>query len=489
MRKSTMIILVLLVCCFWVSSWVAVAEETLDGHWEGAIQIAGTELIIMVNFETNEEGLKATIDIPQQGATGLALTNVRYEPSKVHFELQAGPGLAIFDGELKDGTISGDFEQSGISGTFQLKRGEAMKEEPEPEEPLPYKEEEIRFQNEDITLAGTLTLPLTSGPHPAVVLITGSGAQNRDEELFGFRPFRIIADHFTRNGIAVLRYDDRGVGGSTGDVSQSTTEDFAGDVLAAVKLLQGRSDINPRQIGLLGHSEGGIVAPLAASRSEDIAFIILMAGTGVTGEKILQAQLELIMRADGATDAGIEKALENQRRTFEAMRTGEGWDEIEARIRQEILTSLEKMSKNQREAITDVDQFVNSVVEQQLQSVQSPWFKFFLDYDPVSALEEVTIPVLALFGELDLQVPAEMNKEAIERALEETGNPDHTTIVLPKANHLFQTAETGSPSEYAILEKAFVPGFLDLIADWILERVDIAAVETGEAVCAEWLGS
>lgn len=320
-------------------------------------------------------------------------------------------------------------------------------------------------------MAGTLTIPDSAGPHPAVVLITGSGPRNRDEEFFGFKVFGVIADHLTRNGIAVLRYDDRGVGGSTGDVFKSTLDDFAGDVLAALELLKQHPDINSKQIGLIGHSEGGIIAPLVASQSNDVTFNVLIAGPGLPGDQIVRTQNELILRVGGATEAEIQRMLDLQARTIEAVATGQGWEQIEAEARHLILESVEGLPDNQRAAITDVDKFVTTVVEEQLQANQSPWFKSFIEHDPRPSLEQLTIPVLALFGELDLLVPAKMNEAAISEALGVAGNQDFSSVIFPQANHLFQVAKTGSPDEYAVLEKEFVLGFLDLITEWISERV------------------
>jgi uncharacterized protein len=340
-------------------------------------------------------------------------------------------------------------------------------------EPVPYKEEEVQIQNGKVALAGTLTLPPKAGRHPAVVMITGSGAQNRDEEIFGFKPFKIIADNLTRNGIAVLRCDDRGVGGSNGPVMEATSEDFAGDVLVQVKFLQSRPDIDSKQIGLCGHSEGGIIAPMVASHSKDVAFIILLSGTGVTGDKVLLAQGQLIGKAEGATDEELKEQAEFHHRMFDAVRTGEGWAELGIYTRNMMLKKVQGLPDEQRKALGDINQFADSEVKKQLESVKIPWFKFFLDYDPSVDLDKVTCPVLALFGEIDLQVPAEMNKEAMERALKKGGNRDYTIKVIPKANHLYQAAVTGSFSEYSTLKKEFVPGFLDLITNWVLERVKV----------------
>jgi len=450
-------------------------QQSIDGAWNGSLTVGPQTLRIAVRFTTGETGLRATIDIPQQGATGLQLQNVSYNDLRLYMELPAGPALAVFDGRQVGDSIGGAFTQSGLSGTFFLKRSSqaaaVAEEPPEPREPLPYAEEEVTFHNAAITLAGTLTLPESGAPHPAVVMITGSGPQNRDEELFGFRPFRTIADHLTRNGIAVLRYDDRGVGGSTGSVSEATTEDFARDVLAAVDFLKNRSDIDPERIGLIGHSEGGIVAPLAASMSDDVAFMVLVAGTSVSGAQILMEQGALIMRASGATEADIEQKIAFQKRTFEAIRSGDGWDELAADLEMQLRESIAEMPDSQRNVITDVDTFINTQVQAQLTALQTPWFRYFLDYDPAATLRRIDTPILALFGELDLQVPPAQNRGPLEQALRDGSHPDYTVRVLPRANHLFITATTGSPTEYATLEKEFVPEFLPLVTEWILERV------------------
>jgi pimeloyl-ACP methyl ester carboxylesterase len=448
-------------------------QQSLEGHWEGAISIQGYQLEIRVDFKADREGLNGTIDIPQQGGKGLALKNVRFEDPKVHFELPAGATVAIFDGELKEDEISGSFNQGPATGTFSLKRGAALKAAPAAEEAVPYKQEEVHFTNGNVSLAGTLTLPASGAPFPAVVLITGSGAHNRDEDILGFKIFRVIADHLTRNGIAVLRYDDRGVGGSTGNKSQATTADFAEDVLAGVQLLKARSDIDPKHIGLCGHSEGGIVAPIAASRSKDIAFIVLMSTMGVTGEKILVSQAEAIGRAEGASAEDMKKHAELQKRIFQVVRGGSGWEELRADLRRDVLAQIEKLPPEQRKTITDPDAYAAKQVDAALVMPQSPWFKYFIDLDPAPYLEKVHCPVLALFGGLDTQVPEAENKQAIVAALEKGGNHDYSVQVFPKANHLYVTAVTGSPKEYASLKKEFVPGFLDLITLWIRTKTGL----------------
>ncbi|MBN2518764.1 MAG: alpha/beta fold hydrolase [Candidatus Altiarchaeota archaeon] len=449
-----------------VDYWTAgecppVNQQSLTGHWEGSLYILGSEIGAMVDFESSDN---ATIDIPLQGVKGLVLSNVSFNPPVVHFEI--GDAGAVFEGKLSGSVISGSFKQSAVTGKFNLTKKER---EVIVEEPVPYVQEGISFQNGDVHLEGTLTLPEGEGPFPAVVLISGSGAQNRDEEVFGFKIFRLIADNLTRAGIAVLRYDDRGVGNSTGDLFNSTSEDLAMDVLAAVEFLKNRSDIDPERIGLFGHSEGGIIAPIVASESDDVSFAVLMAGTALPGDEILEAQTELLLLAENATEEEVREQQALREKINTAARAGEGWEEVEEDIRRIIKDSIDDLPPEQRESITDVDGLIDSRVAPQLMLGKSPWYKFFIDYDPRPALRELKIPVLALFGELDLQVPAEMNRVEMEKALE---NKDATIVIFPKANHLFQEADTGGLSEYSILEKDFVPGFLDLVTGWILEHME-----------------
>lgn len=446
------------------------AQESVEGSWTGAILVLGGALGMSVHFARNDSGLTATMDIPQQGAAKLPLRNVRFEPPTVHFELLGGPGLAVFDGELSGDSIGGSFAQSGVNGTFWLRPAAAATAEPVPAAPPPYREEEVGFANGDVTLAGTLTLPDSPGPHPAVVLITGSGPQNRDEEIFGFKPFRLIADHLTRRGIAVLRYDDRGVGGSSGSVQTATSDDFAGDALAGVALLRARPEIKHDAVGLVGHSEGALVAPIAAGRSTDVAFIVLLAGTAVPGDQILLAQGELILKANGATPEQLERQRRLQLGIFAAIRADTGWDAVLQEIEAQIRESIDALPPEQRDRISDLDTFVQTRAQQQIVGVRGPWFRFFLDFDPATALRGVTVPVLAVFGENDLQVPAPLNVGPLEQALAAAGNRDYTVRVLPGTNHLFQASETGNPNEYASLKKEFASGFLELLSDWIRER-------------------
>jgi pimeloyl-ACP methyl ester carboxylesterase len=441
------------------------AQSQLDGRWQGAIEIQGISLTIEVTFTTAPQGLAAAIDIPQQGAKALALRNVSFVPPKVHFELPAGPGLAVFEGTLKDDTINGTFQQGPAAGTFAIRRGPAAPAPPA--EPLPYETDEVVIKNGDVTLGGTLSLPANGAPSPALVFITGSGAQDRDEDVLGFKVFKILADHLTRNGFAVLRLDDRGVGKSTGNLAKSTSEDFAGDALAAVAYLKTHKGIDPARIGLLGHSEGGLVAPLAATRSRDVAFIVLMSGPSLTGERIMLEQNYLVLRAEGAPEADIKENGEIQRMLFAAVKTDQGWDEVDAAIRRSLLARIARMTAEERKGIPDAEAVAAQRAAAQIAGYKTLWFKYFLTYDPAPVLAKVICPVLALFGEKDVQVPAEMNRKEMVAAFERGGNKAAVTKIIAGANHLYQAAKTGGVGEYASLPKAFAPEFLDTLIVWL----------------------
>jgi hypothetical protein len=448
----------------------AFAQPSVAGRWEGAISVMGQDLGIVVVFTDVGAAMTASIDIPQQGVRGIPLRNVRATAGRVHFELPAGPGLGVFEGTVAGDVMSGGFTQGSAKGTFEIRRGAA----PKPEPPPPYRQEEVTILNGPIVLAGTLTAPATPGAHPAVVLITGSGPQNRDEEVFGVKPFRMIADHLTRAGIAVLRCDDRGVGGSTGSVPKSTTADFAEDVLAQVRYLEARPDIDKAHIGLLGHSEGGLVAPMAAAASKSVAFIILMSGPALTGEKIMLAQAELIAAAERLPEEQVRANADLQRMMFAAVRSGTGWEAAFEAGEKLTLAAIARLPEEQRKMMGDPRTVARQQIAAQVTSMRSPWFKFFLDYDPAPTLAKVQVPVLALFGGKDLQVPAEPNRRTMEEVFAKSGLKDYRLVVMPGANHLYQEAATGSVSEYAKLKKEFLPGFLDLLTTWIGERAGLA---------------
>ena len=435
----------------------AVAAQSEQIRWKGLL--AG-RLEFFVTFTPADGGYTATIDIPAQGLSGGELTDVVHTDEEIAFRLPiAPPSGAVFKATREAGgtTASGTIEQGGRQFPITMEimeEGAAAGPSPRPQTPappFPYTEREASYSNpaDGTQLAGTLTIPQGDGPFPATLLITGSGAQNRDEEILGHKPFLVIADHLTRNGIVVLRVDDRGVGGSTGDVATSTSQDFAGDVLAGVAFLARQPEIDANQIGLIGHSEGGIVAPIAASRSDAVAFIVLLAGTGISGAELMAMQLAGIQRSIGRPEDNIELQMAAQRKVFDAVLSGAGRGAVRAAVAELTTIQVAALPAAQRPSEAELQPAIDAETDQ----ILGAWWQFFLSYDPGDALREVTCPVLALNGSLDLQVPSGPNLEAIRAALVEAGNRDVTIEELEGLNHLFQSATTGSPAEYAVIDR------------------------------------
>jgi uncharacterized protein len=442
--------------------------QDLTGLWLGALKAGPGTLRIALHINQAPGGLTGTMDSLDQGASGIPMSNVSRRGNTVKFEVPAAMGS--YEGTLsQDGTeISGTWTQHGASLPLTFKRTGKLpefKRPREPKRPFPYDEEEITYENRKagVKFAGTLTLPRSAGPHPAVLLITGSGPQNRDEELLGHKPFLILADHLTRQGIAVARVDDRGVGGSTGKETQATTEDFVADVLAGVAFLKTRKEINPRRIGLIGHSEGGLIAPMAAAQSSDVAFIVMMAGPGVRGDKLLEVQAYKVPISSGASEKMAAANREISRLMVQAVES----EKEEAAVLKRFREGADKLMAGWEESRRKQAAPVIKAAEGQLKMVSSPWFRTFLALDPRPILMKVKVPVLAINGELDTQVDARQNLPAILEALEAGGNSDYTIAKLPGLNHLFQTAKTGSPVEYQQIEETMSPLALTVMAEWI----------------------
>lgn len=451
-----------------------ISEISIEGIWQGKLKIPGIELTIVFKISENPDGtLTATMDSPDQGATGIPVEEVIFIDNTLRLEVKSAGG--VFEGKVSEDflVIEGEWKQSGQTLPLTLKRVDKAVEilRPQvPKKPYPYIEKKVAYTNlkAGVKLVGILTLPSDKGVFPAVLLITGSGPQDRDETIYGHHPFLVLADYLTRQGIAVLRVDDRGVGESTGDFSQATSEDFASDVLAGVEYLKTCKEIDPKKIGLLGHSEGGLIAPIVAVKSPDVAFIVLMAGPGLTGEEILYLQGALISRAMGVSEEDIIKKRQFNEKIFSVLIEEEDSEIAEERLRQMFEEDWEKMSDEEKEQIGDSEVFL----EAQLQNLLSPWLKFFLTYDPKPTLSKVKCPVLAINGEKDFQVPPKENLSAIEEILKAGGNQSYTIKELPGLNHLFQTAQTGLPAEYVKIEETISPVALKIVGDWILEQTE-----------------
>lgn len=433
--------------------------QDITGQWNGILKVPGTQLRLVLNISKTETGYSATMDSPDQGAKGIPVTTTTFENGILKLAIPAGK--IEYEGVLSDNAvIVGNFKQMGQVFPLNLSRGVVEKtvliRPQEPVKPYPYSSEEVTFENSKagITLAGTLTLPKKEGLFPVVILVSGSGPQNRDEELLGHKPFLVLSDYLTRNGIAVLRYDDRGVGASKGVFSTGTTADFSSDAAAAVTYLSTRKDINQKKIGIVGHSEGGIIAPIVASTSKNVAFIVLLAGTGLQGDVLLLLQKALIERAEGVTEAQIEEGQNINKGAFTLVK--------KATTTEQLKTDLALYFKQNMKGALD-----NENLQSQVDQITSNWMQYFIKFDPTTALKKVKCPVLAINGAKDLQVPPAENLTAIKAALTKGGNKKVTTIILPNLNHLFQECTTGAPSEYATIEQTFSPSAMDTVLKWI----------------------
>jgi pimeloyl-ACP methyl ester carboxylesterase len=443
--------------------------------WEGKIELqAGLALRVVLHVGKDAAGkLLATFDSPDQGAKRLKVDTVALDKEKLTFEMKRI--LGRFEGTLNKGATEakGTWTQSGFKLPLTLKRTAKVTElrRPQtPKPPFPYAAVDVTYPNKagGITLAATLTVPQGKGPFPAVLLISGSGSQDRDETIFEHKPFAVLADALTRRGVAVLRIDDRGVGGTTGSPATATTEDFAGDVLAGVAFLKTRPEIDGRKIGLMGHSEGGIIAPLVATRSKDVAFIVLLAGTGLPGEEIIRLQSRAIGLAmvgnDKDKQAALLKQLEYNKRLMAVAKMETDETKADAKMKAIIGEMKASLSEKERKELGEAEGLLDS----ELKSLRTPWFRYFLTYDPRPALTKVHCPVLAVIGEKDLQVPPKENLAEIEKALKQGGNTHVTVKQLAGVNHLFQTCKTGVPSEYTQIEETIAPSALKEIGDWIV---------------------
>ncbi len=449
------------------------AHHTLAGPWEGYIEIQDSQLTIRTRFEqAGDTAWTGEIDIPQQGASGLSLVDITAAGDSVSFRFNAGTGMVLFDGTFSgDSLIAGTFHQAGMSYPFRLSRSaDTEEEEPEPREPPPYRAEELTIKNGEMVIAGTLTLPGEGLPAPAVILVSGSGAQGRDVDIYGFELFRTIADHLTRGGIAVFRYDDRGVGGSTGNLAESSMEDLTSDLRAVLHRVRAHPEVNAERTGVMGHSQGGILAGrLASSGNPSPDFLVLVASPARPLSEVIAGQVRTLLEAQGASDSLIHRQIDLQRAIFDTLRNTGNLDSIRERLVREGLRELEELPDSLRPAVEDPRSYVSSQVDQQLRAVTSPAISTFLDYDPAGDLEKLDVPVLLLYGEQDTQVLLDPNRKPAAEALEEAGVPNKIEVI-PGANHLFQKAKTGLPGEYAALEAKFAEGFLETLTTWIRKR-------------------
>ena len=438
----------------------AAKPSDIDGAWMGTLDLGMAKLRVVFHITNTADGLIATMDSPDQGQKGLPTTSVTRDGMNLKIEAKNIGGT--FEGKIAAdlASIDGTFTQMGASHPLLLKRvkdtAELERKRPQnPSRPYPYRDEEVSYENkaQNVTLAATLTVPPGKGPFPGVLLITGSGPQDRDESLLGHKPFLVLSDYLTRHGIVVLRADDRGTGKSTGNFSTATTADFATDAEAGVAYLKTRPEVDPHKIGLIGHSEGGVIAPMVAARNKDIAFIVMMAGTGVPGDQVIAAQSEAIEIANGKSPEEAAKDTAREKEVLNLVETEKDPAVLEKELRDRLTGQLPE-----------------AMIGPQIKQATSPWTKYFLTYDPATALRKVTCPVLDINGSLDKQVLPDQNLPPIRKALTESGNKHFEIDELPGLNHLFQTAKTGAPSEYAEIEETMSPVALEKISNWILKQ-------------------
>lgn len=446
--------IILLVFSFLTFS--AMSAQEITGQWNGVLKTANVSLRIVIHITKTDSGYSSTMDSPDQGAKGIPVANTTFENAVLKLNIAAVGGS--YEGILNSkNIIEGKLSQNGQSFDVNFSREVLENNNPlEPQKPYPYYTEEVKFENktDNVTLAGTLSLPKKEGNYPAVILISGSGPQNRDEEMPNHKPFLVLSDYLTKKGIAVLRFDDRGVGESTGSFHTALTTDFAKDVQAGIEYLKTRKEINKNKIGLIGHSEGGLIAPIVASSSKDVAYIVLLAGPGIQGDKLLLLQKELLERKMGVSESEIQKGKELYKGAYELVAVSKSNDENFKNALKNYFQS--KLNGNEKE------------VRKSVAEVSSPWFYNFLKLNPAEYLQKVKCPVLALNGILDLQVPAEVNLNAIKNSLTQSGNKKVTVKSMPNLNHLFQECSTGLPSEYVTIQQTMSPIALEEISNWVL---------------------
>ena len=464
--------LFLLLVSFMLTNSLSAQNKTnkniLPGSWLGKISTNGVDLRLIFNLKLNDkDSLIATADSPDQGAKNIPLGRVILNDRKL--TIQAPTLMGEYNGTITgDSTIDGTWTQRGSTFTVNLKKLKtafSVNRPQEPKPPFPYTSEDVTFTNDkfNIKLAGTLTIPAGKGPFKTVIMITGSGAQNRNEELMGHKPFLVIADYLSRNGIAVLRYDDRGVGGSQGKYSEATSADLATDAEAAFHFLINNPKINQKEIGFIGHSEGGLIAPIVAASNHSVGFIVSLAGPGVTGQQIIVRQSEDISRLSGVKEEAIKETTETNKKLYSVLRKEKDNKLAETKI----LTIYKKILEKKKTSNEDTEKAVNQL-KLTFGANTYTWFRYFIMTDPAIFWKKVKCPVLALDGEKDLQVAADENLRDIEKVLRSSGNSSIKIVKLPGLNHLFQHCKTGLPAEYNTIEETFSPEALKIIADWIL---------------------
>ncbi|MDP2161132.1 MAG: alpha/beta fold hydrolase [Flavobacterium sp.] len=453
-----------------VFTTVFIHAQDITGDWKGSLKVMGTDLGLHFNFYKTDEGYSGTMNVPQQKATGIHLTSVRYENETLSVFIE--DATITYTAKLNaNGDFDGTFTQRGQEFNLVLTRGALDVKKPnrpqEPKEPFDYEIEEVTFENTkaNATFSGTLTYPKNKKSFPTVILISGSGPQDRNSEIFNHKPFWVIADYLTKNGIGVLRYDDRGVAKSTGNRKTATTHDFATDVEAAVAFLKTKKQIDSKKIGLLGHSEGGMIAPIVASKDKSIAFIVLLAAPGIPCIELLEEQAYRIGKAAGMNEEELTTSRKLNVTIYNLVKSDIDDNALTIQLKKVMDESLKDNMAYQNLSQAEKEK----TLAQQTEGITVPWFRSFMRFIPSAYIEKVTCPVFALNGEKDLQVISNTNLPAIATALKNAKNKNGITKEYPNLNHLFQESKTGKIEEYETLEQTFSPLVLEDIKNWILE--------------------
>lgn len=454
----------------------AVPQDQPQSIWEGELTAAGRKMVLRFRVYDDKAKHSVLMDSPNERVGGFTGT-IEKKGDQVTYKIPALRGKLTGQVSADQKTLKGVWNQ-GIEFPIELKKvsvkemkkdAAAPKRPQTPKAPFPYTIQNVSIKNPsaDLTLAATLTVPKQGDRFPCAILISGSGAQDRDESLMGHKPFWVIADYLSRQGIAVLRFDDRGTNQSTGDHSKATSADFATDVSAIVDFLKTQPKIDATKIGLCGHSEGGLIAPIVAVQRDDIAFIVMMAGPGVNGEKILKNQLKLILKATGAKENEIEFAAALQSQMLDLVKQGK----IKESLLDEQAEQLVEKMIEQFPSRKDEQEQILTQAKIGLKTLSTPWMKYFLKYEPSTNLTQVKCPVLAINGTKDTQVDPKLNFPAIEKAFQQGGKKNYRIQLLDNLNHLFQNCKTGALDEYQSIEETFSPEALKLIAEWINQTV------------------
>ena len=431
------------------------AKAQIEGYWKGELDLGVQKLEMAFDIKAAENGFSATLDVPAQGAFDIPVDEITFQEGQLQLKMNAMG--ASYSGILKDSAIEGSFTQRGMTFPLNLAKTEKKEQQKarpqDPQPPFDYRIEEVSFTNEKEgnTLTGTLTIPKGKGSFPAMVLVSGSGQENRDEELMNHRPFWVIADYCARHGVAVLRYDDRGMGGSTGEVENATSLDFSYDAEAAFDFLRKQKHIDASRVGILGHSEGGIINFMVSARRPEVAFLVSLAGPSVNGIEVLKVQGEAIYRAQGLPEEAIAFSSATNNQLYGIIEQSENREEADSLLRQLV------KGWGYNEELTD----------QTVGQLASPWMYYFLKYDPTEAIVKTTCPALLLNGSKDLQVIASQNLPAYEKIIAEHSKTNLTLHELPDLNHLFQHCETGSPNEYFEIDETISVEVLEMIVGFV----------------------